>query len=103
MSPRRTLGTDQIPTAENNWSGANYAAFRNKQLDADIEVAEIDLDPAHQMAAYADMQRIYADELPALPLFIDASLLALPKWLNVSETGRLAPEQAEAWRSNPQP
>ena len=103
VSPRRTLGTDQIPTAENNWSGANYAAFSNKQFDADIATVETDLDPAHQMAAYADMQRIYAEQLPALPLFIDAGLLALPQWLDVSGTGQLAPEQAEAWRSNSQP
>ena len=100
VSPRRTLGTDQIPTAENNWSGANYVAFHNTQFDADIATVETDLDPVHQMTAYADMQRIYADQLPALPLFIDAGLLALPKWLDVSGTGRLAPEQAEAWRSN---
>ncbi len=98
VSPRRTLGTDQIPTAKNNWSGANYAAFSDKQFDADIATVETDLVPAHQMAAYADMQRIYADQLPALPLFIDAGLLALPKWLDVAGTGQLAPEQAEVWR-----
>ena len=45
------------------------------------------------------MQRIYAEQLPALPLFIDAYVLALPKWLDVSFTGTLAPEQAETWRS----
>ena len=100
VSPRRILGTDQIPTAENNWSGANWVGFSNKQFDADIETVETNLDPAVQTAAYADMQRIYADQLPALPLFIDASLLALPKWLDVSGSGRLAPEQAEDWRSN---
>ncbi len=100
VSPRRTLGTDQIPTAGNNWSGANYAGFSNKQFDADIAAVETELDPAHQMAAYADMQRIYAEALPALPLFIDAGLIALPKWLDVSGTGRLAPEQAETWRAN---
>ena len=99
VSPRRTLGSDQIPTAGNNWSGANYLAFSNKQFDADIATVETNLDPAHQMTAYADMQRIYADQLPALPLFIDAGLLALPKWLDVSGTGRLAPEEAETWRS----
>ncbi len=103
VSPRRTLGTDQIPTADNNWSGANYAAFHNTQFDADIASVETDLDPAHQLAAYADMQRIYAEQLPALPLFIDAGLLALPKWLDVSGTGQLAPEQAETWQSDQQP
>jgi hypothetical protein len=45
------------------------------------------------------MQRIYAEQLPALPLFIDGYMTALPKWLDVSG-GEPAADQAENWRSD---
>ena len=101
-SPRLTLGSDQIPTAENNWGGANFLAFSNRQFDTDIATAETDLDPAHQAAAWNDMQHIYAEQLPALPLFISAIPQALPKWLKgfgPSGTGQPFSQEAENWRS----
>ena len=68
VSPRRTLGSDQIPPAANNWTGAIYVACSNKLFDPDIAPVETDLDPAYQLAAYAKMRRTYAEQLPALPL-----------------------------------
>ena len=102
-SPRLTLGSDQIPTAENNYGGANFLAFSNQQFDADLVTADTDLDPAHQTAAWNDMQRLYAEKLPALPLFITAIPQALPKWLEgfgPSGTGQPFTQEAEEWRSN---
>ncbi len=102
-SPRLTLGSDQVPTAENNWGGANFLAFSNARFDADIATADSDLDPVHQKAAWTDMQQIYAQDLPALPLFITAIPQALPKWLEgfgPSGTGQPFTQQAENWRSD---
>jgi peptide/nickel transport system substrate-binding protein len=101
-SPRLTLGGDQIPTEANNWGGANFLGFANKQFDADIVTSETDLDVAHQKAAWADMQRIYADALPALPLFISSIPQAVPKWLagfGPSGTGQPFTQQAENWHA----
>ena len=101
-SPRLTLGGDQIPTEANNWGGANFLAFSNQRFDADIATAETELDPAKQKVAWADMQQIYADELPALPLFISAIPQALPKWLKgfgPSGTGQPFSQQAEYWHA----
>ena len=101
-SPRLTLGSDQIPTAENNWGGANFLAFSNKQFDTDLETVDTDLDPAHQAAAWDDLQRIYTEQLPALPLFITAVPQVLPKWLDgfgPSGTGQPFTQEAEDWRS----
>jgi len=81
QSPRLTLGSDQIPTAANNYGGSNSIAFNNKQMDADIAQSETELDPAKQKPLWADMQRIYADQLPVLPLFFRAEQYVLPKWL----------------------
>jgi peptide/nickel transport system substrate-binding protein len=101
-SPRVTLGSDRIPTEANNYGGANFLAFADKRFDADIVTAETDLDTAKQKAAWSEMQHIYADQLPALPLFISAIPQALPKWLKgfgPSGTGQPFTQQAELWRS----
>ena len=80
-SPKRTLGTSDIPTKENNYTGTNQVAFSDPQMDADIAKAETELDPAKQKVIWADMQRIYAEQLPVLPLFYRAEAHVVPKWL----------------------
>ncbi|MBV9786399.1 MAG: peptide ABC transporter substrate-binding protein [Acidisphaera sp.] len=81
-TPRRILGSDQIATEANNWSGGNYTAFSNADFDRDLGIAETELDPARRKAAWADMQRIYAEQLPELPLFFRAEPHVIPKWLH---------------------
>lgn len=101
-SPRRTLGTDQIPTEANNFGGANYIAFSNKQMDADIDKVEQELDPAKQKAEWADMQRLYAQELPVIPLFYRAEPHVVPKWLaGYTPTGHgdPSPMWSENWHT----
>ncbi len=98
--PRLTLGTDAIPTAANNYAGANYVAFSDPKMDADIAAAGSELDPAKQKAIWADMQRIYADRLPALPLFFRADAHVTPTWLKgYAPTGHgdFAPLWVESW------
>jgi peptide/nickel transport system substrate-binding protein len=79
--PRQMLGSDQIPSAANNWSGGNYMGWRDARVDADIHVAETELDAGKRQAAWAEMQRIYASELPVLPLFFRVEPHVVPKWL----------------------
>jgi peptide/nickel transport system substrate-binding protein len=80
-SPRRTLSTAQIPTEQNNWGGANYPAFSNPRMDQLIDASEVELDPAKAKVIWAEMQKIYADELPVLPLFFRSEAHVVPKWL----------------------
>ena len=80
-TPLRTLGSGQIPTAANSYGGANYVAFSDPRMDADIAAAQGELDAAKQKAIWADMQRIYAAALPALPLFFRAEPHVTPLWL----------------------
>ncbi|MCW3475627.1 peptide ABC transporter substrate-binding protein [Limobrevibacterium gyesilva] len=80
-SPRRTLGTDNIPTAANNWGGSNAIAMSDPQLDADIAKAETELDPVKQKQIWTNMQRIYAEQVRVLPLFFRAEPHVVPKWL----------------------
>jgi peptide/nickel transport system substrate-binding protein len=74
--------------------------WRNKDVDAAIAVTRTDLDVVHQRDAWATLQRLYAEELPALPLFFRAEAYVLPKWLKgVTPTGHtdLTSEWSEGW------
>jgi peptide/nickel transport system substrate-binding protein len=86
--PRTTLHSDHIPTPENNWSGQNYTGFTNAAMDTLIEAAEVELDRDRRAELWRWMQRIYAEELPALPLYYRANAYILPQWLEgVRPTG----------------
>mgnify|MGYP003700571927 FL=1 len=86
--PRTTLHSESIPTEANNWAGQNSTGFRNPEMDRLIDAAEIELDRDKRKALWVEMQRIYATELPAIPLYFRAEPYILPKWLtNVRPTG----------------
>ena len=98
--PRQVFGSDQVPSAASSWGGGNYMDFHDAKMDADILTAETSLDPAQQRAAWTDMQHIYADQLPSLPLFFRADAYVLPIWLKgVVPTGHLDASSlwAEFW------
>lgn len=101
-SPRRTLATDQIPTQANGFGGANYPGFSHPEMDRGIAEVEGELDPAKAKAAWSAMQRIYAEQLPALPLFFRAEPHVTPKWLRGYQplgNGYIAAIFAENWTS----
>ena len=99
--PRTTLRSDQIPTEENNWSGQNYTGFKNPEMDALIDAIEIELDRGERKALWRRLQRLYAEELPVIPLYWRAQSHILPKWLTgVRPTGHLVTTTLwiEEWR-----
>lgn len=101
-SPRRTLGSGDIPTAANNYGGSNYINFKDEVMDADIAKAESELDPAKQKASWVEMQKIYADQVPVLPLFFRSEPHIVPKWLKgyvPTGHGDFSPLWAENWKS----
>jgi peptide/nickel transport system substrate-binding protein len=101
-TPRQILHSGQIPTAANNWGGGDYTDFRDPTMDADIEAMEKELDPAKRRVLWAEMQRIYAEKLPVLPLFFGAEAHVWPLWLKgVVPTGHNAPSSlwAEDWHA----
>jgi peptide/nickel transport system substrate-binding protein len=99
-SPRQVLSSGQIPSAANGWGGGNYTGFRNAQVDADIDKLERELDFAERKPLWAELQRIYAEELPVLPLYFGAEAHVWPLWLHgVVPTGTNQPTSlyAEEW------
>ena len=86
--PRTTLHSEAIPTEANNWGGQNYTGYSSPEMDRLIEAIEIELDREKRGALWAELQRLYATDLPVLPLYFRADSYILPKWLEgVRPTG----------------
>ena len=99
--PRSSLHSDEIPRAERNWSGQNYTGFRNAEMDALLEALPQELDRERRRLLWHRLQAIYAEELPALPLWFRQDAHLWPAWLEgVRPTGHLNPSSlwVEEWR-----
>jgi len=99
--PHSTLHSDAIPTAANGWSGQNYTGYVNPRMDRLIEAIETELDRARRQALWHQLQALYAEDLPALPLYFKADAFILPKGLKGLEpTGHQDPSPywVETWR-----
>lgn len=102
--PRSILHSSEIPSPENGWSGQNYTGFADARVDALLDAIEVELDEARRRELWAELQRRYAEKLPALPLFFRADAHVWPRWLEgVEPTGHLAPTTlwVERWRAKP--
>ena len=86
--PRTTLHSEMIPTEANGWAGQNYPGYVNPEVDALLDAIETELDVGKRRALWVKLQKIYATDLPALPLFFRAQPFVFPKWLTgVRPTG----------------
>ena len=77
--PRTTLHSSEIPTAQNQWSGQNFPGYRNAEMDKALDEAERELDPTKRRAFFADILRLYAEDLPVLPLYFRVDSFIFPK------------------------
>jgi peptide/nickel transport system substrate-binding protein len=99
--PRSTLHSEEVPRAERNWSGQNYGNWRDAEMDALLEALPQELDGEKRRGMWSRLQAIYAEELPALPLWFRADAHVWPRWLQgVRPTGHLNPTSlwVEEWR-----
>src|SRR6185437_11702928 len=67
--PRSTLRSDEIPTADKGYRGQNYTGFHDDEADRLIDAIEIELDRDKRAALWHRLEALYAEKLPALPLF----------------------------------
>lgn len=62
--------SSQIPTKENNWVGINVSAYSRPDYDiACANAMRILPDKPEQKAAFADVQVLFANDLPSIPLY----------------------------------
>lgn len=88
--PTATLTTAGIPAAANNYAGQNYAHFSHPGMDKLVDELQGELDPVKRKPIWANMQKIYTEELPILPLYFRTDVYVVPKWLTgVIRPGKL--------------
>jgi peptide/nickel transport system substrate-binding protein len=99
--PRPQLHSTEIPTEDNNWSGQNFPGYANPEMDEALEAVEEELDADLRLAHWHTIQRLYAEDLPILPLYFRAESYILPDWLEGLEpTGHQhqSTNHIENWR-----
>ena len=102
--PRSILHSNEVPTAANGWAGQNYTGFADPRVDALLDAIELELDETRRRELWAELQRRYAEALPALPLYFRADAHVWPRWLQgIEPTGHLAPTTlwVERWQVVP--
>jgi peptide/nickel transport system substrate-binding protein len=70
-------------------------------MDALLDAIEIETDRPRRKALWRDLHRLYAEDLPALPLYFRADPFILPKGMSgLSPTGHQDPSPywVEQWR-----
>lgn len=99
--PRTTLHSTMVPTEANGWAGQNYSNYHSAEMNDLIDCIEVELDKAKREQMWHQLQSIYAEDLPDLPLYFRAQAYILPKWLKgVTPTGHQYQSTlwAEQWR-----
>lgn len=102
--PRSILRSDEIPSEANAFAGQNIAGFNNAEMDNLIDALEVELDRNKRNTLWAEAQRLYATELPSLPLYFRSDAFILPKWLTgLHPTGNQYPTTlwVTDWAANP--
>lgn len=86
--PHAFWNSDQIPTAQNSWEGSNYPGWRNAENDKLNNEILQEIDAAKRVALLKKQQEIWAEELPAIPLYFRLQLNTANKRLqNVKPAG----------------
>ena len=99
VSPRIALGSNAIPKPDNGRVGNNFSGYASPDMDKAIGGLESALDPDTTKQRWADVQRIFSDDLPMLPLyFYPRAYVSVPDLAHFRQ-GTLDPLQiwAEEW------
>ena len=70
-------------------NGQNYTGWNNLQADLLMEQGRAVTDPGLRLQLYSEFQKIFAEELPALPLFFDVYSYGVSNQVNGVKIGRL--------------
>ncbi|MFD2179622.1 peptide ABC transporter substrate-binding protein [Veronia pacifica] len=102
-NPKAMVHSSNIPNEANGFSGYNWSGYNNPVMDKLTDQIENELDYEKRKALFAEVQKIYAEDLPVLPLFFQSDSYVMPKWLEgVKPTGNLttATHWVENWTSS---
>jgi peptide/nickel transport system substrate-binding protein len=102
-NPRNGFHSSQIPRAETNYAGQNFFGWNNPAIDRVTDQLETVCEPAARFALWKELQQIYAEDVPVVPLFFRAEADIMPPWLTgVVATGHshLPTLWVENWAAN---
>jgi peptide/nickel transport system substrate-binding protein len=74
--PLLDYSSEQSARPENRWSGSNRGAWSNTAYDRALETFSTSLAQADRVRAIAEMERIFTEELPALPHWFSPNVTA---------------------------
>ena len=100
--PRTIVHSAMIPAPANGWQGQNFTGYRSPEMDSLIDGIERELDRDKRRALWHRYQALYAEDLPALPMFFGTVGFVMPLWLEgVRPTGQSATSSlwVEEWKS----
>jgi peptide/nickel transport system substrate-binding protein len=100
--PRTTLASNMAPVQANNFAGQNTGGYKNPEMDRLLDAIEGELDKEKRRVLWSQLQALYAEDLPALPLTFHAVPFIFPKWLKgVEPTGHQYPTTlwSEYWHA----
>jgi peptide/nickel transport system substrate-binding protein len=80
--------SNDIPGPENNYQGINVSGYRNAHFDELHTKDEFEIDRTKRAPLVAEMQSIYSEDLPSLPLFVQANInVYRPNLVNWDQSG----------------
>jgi ABC-type transport system substrate-binding protein len=65
-----SMHTASVPSAANAYQGGNYGNYRSTRTNELLDQAQRSLDPSFRQAALAELQAIWQEDLPTLPLLL---------------------------------
>lgn len=80
-NPRSTLHSLSIPSEKNGWSGQNQPGFSDKRMDSAIDAMDLEFDAKKRLDLAAEMQKIYVEQVPVIPLYYRSDVSVVPKSL----------------------
>lgn len=91
--------SDGVPSEANGWAGQNYPGYRNAEMDKICKSAAHEVDEAKRNNLLGKSARIFSRDLPALPLYMWASVAAAKPTLGNFAAVRLGTTY-ETWNAH---
>ncbi len=90
---------DGIPNDANGWAGQNYPGYKNADMDKTCKAASHEVDEARRNKFLNDSTVIFSRDLPALPLYVRASVVAVKNGLQNFTALQLS-QAYETWNAS---
>lgn len=78
-TPRSNFFSASIPSSKNGYSGQNYPGWNSPAVDKAIESLETEFNAKKRLEYAWEVQKLYMQDLPVLPLYYRVDISVVPK------------------------